>query len=169
MTLSRLLPAALVTLALLAPAASAQGKPGDYLTADGRLKHALVVTRFQGSITFANSTRLTIDPSGKWVSTTESTAFATTASAGGQLSKAQLATLARALARYDLRSLKHHGTRPPGRRRWVSIEFGKVDAFLIQAERDPIAAPSTTAMPGRFSGILKTVGELVAPQRDRKR
>jgi hypothetical protein len=151
----RVLPTAIlavVVLVLLGGPGPAESKPEDYLSRDGKLKEKLEVWQMWG---ITRSHTVVILPSGKWTCTTENSLVDTNHTSNGQLSKKQLASLARELARYDLRTLKHHNTNPRGRRYRVLIRYGKKEVVMVLGDREPLPKSDPRTLPGRFGGIVR--------------
>jgi hypothetical protein len=156
-----LLPVLLLVFGALA--ASAAGKPGDYLTRDGKLKEKLVLTDLQGGFAGFNGPKITIEPSGKWTRA-KLVARRETVEKTGVLSKDQLATLAKELARYDLRALKSHKESRGANPHVVTLTFGKKEVRLTLKTGAALPKPGKT-VPGRFGGIATAVEKLIAPKK----
>jgi hypothetical protein len=110
------------------------GSPADYLSADGRLKERLEVRETQSGFAGVTGTYWVIEPDGSW-STGQVMSWVKggkgAPSATGKLTAAQLAELAKALARHDLARLPHDG-RPGGNPHVVTIRFGERSVSLFE-------------------------------------
>jgi hypothetical protein len=151
-------------LAGVAPA-FAQGKASDYLAKDGKLTGTLEVRDVQGGFAGFTGRAWRIEPSGKW---TISGVMNETleAQAKGNLSKEQLAALARDLARYDLKALPSKGPkRPMANPHVVTVKFGGKERTLTLNAGEELPGPGR-GVEGRYAGIVRAV-QGVTMERDR--
>jgi hypothetical protein len=157
----------LVLLAVTAApqAGRAEGKPEDYLTKDGALKHPLEVSGLRGGFAGFTGTRLVVQPNGEWALARVARGK-DTITAKGKLARAQLAALAEALAKYDLQTLKDV-ERPAGANPHVlEVRFGKKVAKLTLGAGRPLPKAGTHSLPARFVGILAAARAVTAAKKD---
>jgi hypothetical protein len=139
----------------LLPAEPAASTPGDYLTADGRLKERLEVRLAHGGFAGFSGGYWVIEPDGSWsagpiVPLVKGGKGAPTAK--GKLTPAQLAGLAKVLARHDLAGLSTHG-KPVVNSQVLTIQFGKRSVHLYDTG-------ANQAVRERFQGVADAVREL---------
>jgi hypothetical protein len=135
----------------------AGGAPADYLTADGRLKERLEVSQVQGGVVGFTGSYWVIEPDGTWSTGRIDPRAEAAPTAKGKLTPAQLAALAKALARHNLASLESLG-RPIVNGRILTIRFGKRSVPLYATEPDRLIRE-------RFEGIADAVRALCQPDR----
>jgi hypothetical protein len=141
------------------------GEPGEYLTKDGRLTQRLEVRDVQGGFAGFTGRQWTVEPSGKWtVHRVRNKPVEVEAS--GELSKDQLAALAKELARYGLRDLPTQKLkRPMANPHVVTVKFGKHTATLELNAGESLPAvdaekPRAT-VGGRYAGLVNAVTKLL--------
>jgi hypothetical protein len=162
---------ACVLLGLGVAPAPGQGKAKGYLTDDGQLTQSLEIRDVQGGFAGFTGTHTKIEPDGKW---TVGRVFRQKVEVqrSGKLTKEEVATLAGALAKYDLLGLKSEGkttTNP----HVLTVEFGKQKAVLTLGAGQQPPAPDrdnpTASVPGRFAGITAAVRDLLKDGKDDKK
>ena len=149
----------LLTGALFA-ASGADDKLDEYLTKDGKLTRALEVRDVQGGFAGFTGRVWTVDPAGRW---TTGRVFnqKIDVEKKGELTKEQLAALAKELARHDLANLKSEG-KPTTNPHVVTIKFGDREATLNLGAGQPLPKPDPKGgAAGRYAGIVKAVEALL--------
>jgi hypothetical protein len=161
--LTRLLSLTALLLLLAAAASGGDDRQPGYLTPDGKLAEALEVKDLQGGFAGFVGPRWVVEPSGKWMRA-KLVAGKATAEQGGELSKEQLAALAKALARYELRDLPDEG-KPGVNPHVVTVRFGKkeVSLALKAGEALPKVDPDKplASVAARYAGIVAAVTDLL--------
>jgi hypothetical protein len=153
-----------LSLLALALALRAADKPEDYLTKDGELKERIEVIDVQGGFAGFTGNAWTIEPSGKW---TTARVFnqKRDMEKSGELTKDQLAKLAKELAAHEASSLKAIGkttTNP----HVVTVKWGKSEAAFTLAPGGALPKPGTDSVEARYAGIAKAVKDIIAEKKD---
>jgi len=156
-------------LIVLAPAAPANDKPSDYLK-DGKLAHTLEVRDVQGGFAGFTGRLWTVEPSGRWTLARVMNRK-TEVEKKGELTKEELALLAKELARYDLAQLTSKAPgRPMANPHVVSIKFGKLDVSLTLGAGQPLPKPDPdnpkATIEGRFAGIANAVQQAIKGKKE---
>src|SRR5262249_29581851 len=144
-------------------------EPGDSLTEDGRLAQRLEVRDVQGGFAGFTGRQWTVEPSGKWA-VHRVRNQPTELVASGELSKEQLAALAKELARYRLKDPAGSKPEGPGANpHRVTVTFGKRTATLELTAGEPLPAvdpakPRAT-VGGRYAGLVNAVTRLLSPEK----
>jgi hypothetical protein len=151
------------------------GAVSDYLTADGKLKHALVLHSGRaGGPDRPRGTTIRIEPSGEW-EMTNSWGLAP-ASVKGKLSREQLAAMAKQLDLQDFLGLPANlrgrgfigdaGFAEP----FATLSFGDKTTHVagrvganLDPKADPLAAPRAKDELGRFSTLVQVVQSVARP------
>src|SRR5262245_29680685 len=118
---------ALSTCAVCAALLAAEGDVAAYLK-DGKLTHTLEIRDVQGGVAGFTGTSFRVEPDGAWTTAQVMNQKASNEKKG-TLTMDQVATLAKALAKYDTLNLKSAG-KPMTNPHVVTIKFGKVEGTL---------------------------------------
>ncbi len=155
--MSRILPFALVLFLVTALPVSAGKDVSDYLTKDGKLKHALEILDVQGGFAGFTGTLLSVQPDGAWK---RSSVFQRKSKLlqEGKLSEKQVRELAAACAKYDLLHLENAGKSGVNPHN-VSLTFGKHTAELRLKTAAKLPEPGMT-VEGRYAGIVRAAQSL---------
>jgi hypothetical protein len=164
--MSRLARFSLTLLFLTTQPAPAGKDASDYLTKDGTLMHTLEILDVQGGFAGFTGTLLKVQPDGAWKRT--SVNFNKTKTLGeGQLTKAQLADMAKGLAKYDLLHLADEG-KPMVNPHNVTITFGKHTCELRLGGGKKLPEPGD-GVAGRYAGVVQTAQELCRAKTEPKK
>jgi len=145
---------------------SAGKDASDYLTKEGTLKHALEILDVQGGVAGFTGTLLSVQPDGAWKRT--GVVFNKSKTLGeGQLTKTQLADLAKGLAKYDLLHLADEG-KPMVNPHNVTITFGKHTCELRLGGGKKLPEPGD-GVAGRYAGLVQTAQELCKEKAEPKK
>jgi hypothetical protein len=161
---TRLLP---VLLLLLAAPARAD-EPASYLTKDGQLAQTLEIIDVQGGFAGFTGTAWVVEPSGKYavyrVFNQKRDELGK-----GELSKEQLAALAKELDRYGAADLKGLG-KPMTNPHVVTVKWGKSSAELNLGAGEPLpkASDRKEDVGGRFAGVVAAVQAVAKPKKEEK-
>jgi hypothetical protein len=137
---------AFLALAALAGAGQAAG-PADYLTKDGKLKHALEFRDGQSGFAGVTGTAWRVEPDGSWAVTTFRNDTRLKTLAKGKLSAKQLAALARHLAAQDVAGLpKAMGGFTGANPHTFTLRFGDRVTAVTVAPGQPL---TKAALPGK--------------------
>ena len=156
-------------LMVLAPGAPADDKPANYLQ-DGKLAHTLEIRDVQGGFAGFTGRLWTVEPSGRWTLSRVMNQKAEVEKKG-ELTKEELATLAKELARHDLARLTSKAPgRPMANPHVVSIKFGKLDVSLTLGAGVPLPKPDPenpkATIEGRYAGIANAVQQAVKGKKE---
>lgn len=150
---------AFLLLVLTGPAPAGKDA-SDYLTADGQFKETLQLKDVQGGFAGFTGWLWQIEKDGKW---RKNQVFnqKLTLKEEGNLSKEQMMTLAKELAKYDLLNLKGNNKNVGANPHVVTIEFGKHKAEFTLGAGDPLPKADPASVDGRAGGIAQAVQSML--------
>jgi hypothetical protein len=156
--------AALLAFSFLAQPAPAGKDTMDYLTGNGQLKAVLVLKELQGGFAGFTGWQWQVEPDGQWK---KFQVFneKLTEKEKGQLSKEQLASLAKELAKYDLLHLQKKG-KVSVNPKTVTVKFGKQEAELVLMGGATLPKADPATVEGRFSGISQAVQSMLKGKKE---
>src|SRR5262249_5889166 len=136
----------------------------DDATKEGQLTETLTVKDVQGGFAGFTGTFWTVEPSGKWTSGRVFNQRLGVKPKGG-LTKEQLATLGKELARFQLRVLPTKG-KPMTNPHVVSIKYGKREATLTIGAGEPLPKAEADSVEGRYSGVVNALKSLLKEKKE---